>query len=81
MNPSVDKDYLSLSIDGCSCEKDLSAALSAAEFYGYHKDEAEKIALEMKSIVSANWRVLAEKYNISRSEREYMSSAFSEAFS
>ncbi len=81
LNPSVDKDYLSLSIDGYSCEKDLSAALSAAEFYGYHKDEAEKIALEMKSIISANWRVLAEKYNVSRSEREYMSPAFAEAFS
>lgn len=79
INPSLDKDHLSLTIDGQSCEKDISLVIATADYYGYTKSEAEELAQTMQNVISQNWRLLAEKYALSRSEREYMAPAFAEA--
>ena len=76
VNPTNYGDTLSLNVDSDSNAIDFNLALSAAKYYDLTQKQAEEDLKEIKNIVESNWRKLAEKYGISRSEIESMSPAF-----
>jgi hypothetical protein len=51
-------------------------AIETSEYYGLDIKEAKTIVTQLTSVVSEEWIKLARKYNVSRSELEYMNSAF-----
>lgn len=76
LNPSIDKDGLSLNIDAEDNSLDFELAKSVGEyFYFFNEIEMDNIIQNTLEIVSS-WRDLASEIGISRSEQELMSSAF-----
>ncbi len=75
INPSIDKDGLSLNIDANSNSLDFELAKSVGEYFRLNNKEMDKILKEMKSVVK-NWKTEASKIGISRVEQEMMSGAF-----
>ena len=77
INPSIDKDELSLSILH-SHARDESEAIDAAAFFRLSKDEARSMINDIQRIISKNWRREAARFGISRQEQERMAGAFRE---
>ena len=77
VNPDIFGEYLSLNVDTDNSKIDLNLAIEASKYYGIMKKEAVILADEIIHTVDDNWRALAGKYGISRSETERMSPAFS----
>ena len=75
INPSVEKDGLSLTIDTNNNSLDFDLAKSVGEYFQLNKRQMEEILKEIKSSVR-NWKSEAEKIGISRVEQEMMSAAF-----
>ncbi len=76
VNPDPTGEYLSLNVTDSDNRVDMKLALETAHYYQIDEMSAKKIANEIIDIVKENWGKIAEKYEISRGEREYMSSAF-----
>lgn len=76
VNPCIYGDVLSLNINQINGSVDFELAKETAEYYGIKADEAKREIEGIKSIVQRNWKTIAAKYGISRSEMEYMSPAF-----
>jgi len=66
---------LSLNISEKDNALDFDLALSVATCFRVEKTKAEKIIKTIKGVVS-KWDKVAEKYRISRTERELMANAF-----
>ena len=79
VNPNPYGEYLSLNISETDSTLSLELALDASELYGISSATAKKYITEMKNVVSENWRPIATKNGISRSEQSFMESAFSAA--
>lgn len=79
VNPNPYGEYLSLNITETESALSLELALEASEMYGMSSATAQKDIAEMKKTVSENWRQIATKNGISRSEQSFMESAFSNA--
>ena len=77
VNPDVFGEYLSLNVDTDNSKIDLDLAIEASKYYGIMKKDAVILADEIIHTVDDNWRALAGRYGISRSETERMSLAFS----
>ena len=77
VNPDIFGEYLSLNVDTDNSKIDLNLAIEASKYYGIMKKDAVILADEIIHTVDDNWRALAGKYGISRSETERMSPAFS----
>lgn len=77
VNPDVFGEFLSLNVDSDNSAIDLNLAIEASKYYGITKADAASLADEIVRKVDNNWRALAGKYGISRSEAERMSPAFS----
>lgn len=77
VNPDIFGEYLSLNVDTDNSKIDLNLAIEASKYYGIMKKDAVILADEIIHTVDDNWRALAGKYGISRSETERMSLAFS----
>ncbi len=75
VNPSVDKEELSLGILNGHA-KDPSEAMEAAEFFRLTKEEAKDRLKKMENIIEKNWRTVASDFGISRSEQDQMAAAF-----
>jgi len=75
INPSVDKDGLSLNIDMAENSLDFELAKSVGRYFRLDTKQMESIINDVKQIVS-NWENLAIKLGISRSERILMKQAF-----
>lgn len=75
INPSVDKDGLSLNIDNVSNELDFELAKSVGEFFQLRNSQMEEILSSVKKSVS-NWKKIADEIGIPRKEQELMRSAF-----
>lgn len=75
VNPSIDKDELSLDIDDNSGMLDFDLTFSVIEYFRLNKNEAESIVSKVKSAV-ANWENTAKQIGIARAELELMRSAF-----
>jgi len=77
VNPDIFGEYLSLNVDTDNSKIDLNLAIEASKYYGIMKKDAVILADEIIHTVDDNWRALAGRYGISRSETERMSPAFS----
>lgn len=78
VNPDIYGDYLSLNVDSEHAQIDFDLAVEAAIYYGIEKKQAIEMVEQVKSVVKNKWEILAEKYGISRGERERMRPAFRE---
>ena len=76
INPSIEKDFLSLSI-GTTPNKDLSEALKVSDYFRIPKNEASNLIKKMCTTISSNWHKEATKFHISKSEQNLMARAFS----
>lgn len=75
LNPSIEKDGLSLNIDMDDNALNFDLAKSVGEYFRLSESEMETILNEVLSVVK-NWKELAEKIGIKRSEIELMTGAF-----
>lgn len=76
INPVETGTGLSLNISEDDNSLDLHLAMDVYKYFRLTENEAEQIILEVKNAVKV-WRDIANKYNISRTEQELMSTAFS----
>jgi serine/threonine-protein kinase HipA len=75
LNPSIDKDGLSLNIDMDNNELDFDLAKSVGEYFRLNNEQMDSIIEEVKGVVSG-WEVVANKIGISRSEQQLMKKTF-----
>lgn len=75
LNPSVEKDGLSLNIDMDDNALDFELAKSVGEFFRLSNDEMDTILDQVFSVVT-EWKAIAEEIGISRKEQQIMERAF-----
>jgi serine/threonine-protein kinase HipA len=75
LNPSIEKDGLSLNIDADNNELDFELAKSVGAYFRLNKSQMETIITEVLRSTT-NWRTVAKEFGISRTEQEIMSKAF-----
>ena len=76
VNPNPYGEFLSLNITETDSALSLELAQEACELYSISPTTAKKELAEMKKNVAENWRQIATKNGISRSEQTFMESAF-----
>ena len=79
LNPSTDKDGLSLNIDMDNNALDFELAKSVGEFFRLSEEEMDAILREVLSVVK-DWRSIAKRIGISRMEQSLMERAFNYLF-
>jgi serine/threonine-protein kinase HipA len=75
LNPSVDKEGLSINIDADNNALDFELAKSVGEYFQLSLIEMDLIIKEVLDAVSC-WKQVAQEIGISRTEQEIMSAAF-----
>jgi len=75
INPSVDRNDLTLAINEVETACDVSVALEASRDYGLTPDEAEN-ALKQTQEAVAHWREEASQFDIPKTEQDLMADAF-----
>jgi len=75
LNPSIDKDGLALNIDMDNNALDFELVKSVGEFFRLNESEMDNILNEVFNSVK-QWKEIAHKIGISRSEQELMQAAF-----
>ena len=75
INPVETGIGLTLNISDEDNALDLNLALEVSEFFRLKEEKAIEIVQEVKAVVS-DWRILADKYGLSRNEQELKASAF-----
>lgn len=75
LNPSIDKDGLALNIDMNNNALDFELAKSAGEYFRLNNNQMDTIIQEVTTVVS-QWKDLATKIGIPRSEQEIIQKAF-----
>lgn len=75
INPSIDKDGLSLNIDTDSNAMDFELAKSVSSYFQLDSKQMTSILNEVKSAVS-QWKNIAQDIGISRQEQQLMEGAF-----
>lgn len=75
LNPSIDKDGLALNIDTDNNALDFELAKSVGEYFRLSRTQMDSIIQEVTTVVS-QWKELATKTGIPRSEQELMEKAF-----
>lgn len=75
LNPSIDKDGLSLNIDMYNNDLDFELAKSVGEYFRLNEKQMNNIINEVNSVVS-KWKEIANKIGISRSEQQLIEKAF-----
>jgi serine/threonine-protein kinase HipA len=75
INPNEMGTGLSLNISENDNSLEYDLALEVAEYFRLEKDKAEKIISDIKSKVS-EWKAVADKYMISKTEQAMMENAF-----
>jgi serine/threonine-protein kinase HipA len=78
LNPSIERDELSLAINEVDSACDVSIALEAHREYGMSKTEAEEIVARTTRVV-AEWRHEAGRLRIPKAEQELIAPAFEAA--
>ena len=78
MNPSVDRQDLTLAINEVETACDASIAMDASHDYGLNKKDADSVFKEVQAAV-AGWRDAATRLNIPKAEQDLMSGAFQTA--
>jgi len=75
INPNEMGAGLSLNISDTDNSLSFELAIEVAEYFRLEKNEAAKIIVEIKSKVM-DWKVMADKYDISKREQSMMEKAF-----
>jgi len=75
INPSIEKDGLSLNIDIHDNALSFELAKTVGEYFQLNDDEMNRIINEVLT-ATQNWKQIAEKIGISRAEQELMRKAF-----
>lgn len=75
LNPNETGTGLSLNISLEDNSLDLNVTLAVIDYFRLDKEKALSIIEQVKKSVS-NWRIVANKYNLSRSEQDLMAIAF-----
>lgn len=75
LNPSIDKDGLSLTVDMNNNALDFDLARSVGEYFRLKEKDMDQILLEIRNAV-ADWKNVATKIGISRGEQQLMAGAF-----
>jgi serine/threonine-protein kinase HipA len=75
INPSIDKDGLSLNIDSDNNTLDFNLAKSVGEYFQLKEKQMDDILKEIKGVIK-NWKTEATKIGISKAEIGLMSSAY-----
>jgi serine/threonine-protein kinase HipA len=75
INPSVDKNGLSLNINMDNNDLDIELAKSVGEYFRLNINAMDCIILEVAQSVN-QWEVIANEIGISRKEQEIMRGAF-----
>ena len=75
INPNEQGNGLNLNISDTDNSLEYDLALEVAEFFRVEKDKAEKIIEDTKNKVG-DWKVIADKYDISKTEQFIMEKAF-----
>lgn len=76
VNPNIYGTNLSLNINEDSSDLSFSLALKVCQYFSLSDSYADEYIEKTKSIISENWKKVAEKYNISRQSILNMSPAF-----
>jgi serine/threonine-protein kinase HipA len=77
LNPTNDRNELSLAINEVDTVCDVRIALEAREYYGLSKKEADEVVRQVGGAVGS-WRDEAARLGIPKSERDFMARAFGE---
>ena len=75
INPSVDRNELSLAIDETDSTCDVSVAMNAYKSYGISATQADN-ALKSVEATVAGWSAEANRFRIARAEQALMAAAF-----
>ena len=75
INPSVDRNELSLAIDETETTCDVSVAMDACKSYGITSVQAKE-ALQAVDTAVAAWWTEAQRFGISKAEQDLMAGAF-----
>ena len=75
INPSIDKDGLSLNIDSNNNALEFDLAKSVGEYFQLKEKQMDDILKEIKGVVK-NWKTEATKIGISKAEITLMNAAF-----
>jgi serine/threonine-protein kinase HipA len=75
INPSVDRQELTLAINEVETACDVSIAMEASQDYGLKPREADAVLTEVQKAV-AGWREEAIRLNIPKTEQDLMANAF-----
>jgi serine/threonine-protein kinase HipA len=75
VNPSVEKDGLSMNIDMDNNALDIDLAKSVAQYFMLSNDQAEKTIREIRFVVG-KWKSIAKEVGIKKAELENLESAF-----
>ena len=75
INPSIDKNGLTLNIDSERNTLDFELAKSVGEYFRINNNQMEIIIKDVKTNVS-QWHIIAKEIGVSRSEIEIMQKAF-----
>jgi serine/threonine-protein kinase HipA len=77
INPSVDRNHLSLAIDETDTTCDVAVAMNTYKSYGISSAQAGA-ALQAIEAAVADWRKEAQKFGISKGDQELMAAAFAD---
>lgn len=75
LNPSVERDHLSLAIDETEATCDVAIAMDAFKSYGISAAKADAALHDVESAV-ADWRAQAQELGIARADQDLMAVAF-----
>ncbi|HKV78024.1 MAG TPA: HipA domain-containing protein [Candidatus Sulfotelmatobacter sp.] len=75
VNPSVDRQELTLAINEVETACDVSIAMEASRDYGLRASEADEVLKQVQNAV-ASWREEATRMNIPKAEQDLMADAF-----
>lgn len=75
INPSIDKDGLSLTIDAANNALDFDLARSVGQYFQLTDPQMDVILNEVRDSVS-QWKTIAQKIGIPRQEQQLMEAAF-----
>lgn len=76
VNPDIYGNYLSLNVNSEESDLDFELAIRTSAYYGLDEKKAKEIVNEIAENVRYNWKIIAQKYGINRSEIERMRPAF-----
>lgn len=78
LNPTIQKDAMSLNITENDNRKNVSHAIAVAELFRIPEENAKEIVQDMQNVIRSNWRELASQYRIPEKDMSVMAPAFSE---